>query len=181
MRLASDGVTLLTGGARSGKSAAAVRLGRAWQGAVSMVVTAEALDEEMAHRIARHRQDRPEGWNEIEEPLVVGAALATVDQHDLFILDCVTMWVSNLMLSGLGDDEILECAERLGAQLAGRQGPSIVVTNEVGAGVHPPTADGMRYRDLLGGANQRLAIVASDVVLMVAGRALVSSEEPLAW
>jgi adenosylcobinamide kinase/adenosylcobinamide-phosphate guanylyltransferase len=157
----------VVGGARSGKSRYAVERSPA-EGRIVFVATAEALDEDMARRIARHRAARPPHWTTIEVPLELVPCLEKLT-CDVFVVDCLTLWVANRLLRGDRDDAILDGADAL-ARLIGRGRSSfIVVSNEVGEGVHPETAAGMRFRDLLGGVNQRVAAACDTVVLMVAG------------
>ena len=160
---------LIVGGARSGKSRFAVeRLSP--DARIVFVATAEACDEDMAKRIARHRAERPQRWSTVEAPCdLVSRLRGLEDAYDGILVDCLTLWVSNLLLRGDRDDAILDEAEAL-AGLIGRRRPSFtLVSNEVGEGVHPETAMGLRFRDLLGGVNQRVAAVCTAVVLMVAG------------
>ncbi len=170
----TSGVTLLLGGARSGKSALAVELGRSHVGGVTFIATAPAVDATMAERISRHRADRPP-WPTIDEPLDLGGALAAAGDH-LAILDCLTLWVSNLLHRGDGDDEVAAEAAAVAAAAAARAAPTIVISNEVGLGVHPETDLGMRYRDVLGRVNQHWAGVANVALLLVAGRAIPLSD-----
>lgn len=165
------GVRLFIGGARAGKSALAARFAGATGLPVTFVATAEALDDDMVDRIARHRGDRPREWRTVEEPLDVGGAIEGAE-GDAVVVDCLTLWVSNLMLEGLGDDEIERRAAEAAARAARRPAPTFVVTNEVGLGVHPPSELGRRYRDVLGRVNAAWAAVAGEVLLVVAGRAL---------
>jgi adenosylcobinamide kinase / adenosylcobinamide-phosphate guanylyltransferase len=160
---------LVLGGARSGKSRYAVALASTRR-RVAVVATARALDGDMAARIARHRAERPPGWTVVEEPLaVVGACRRLTGSADLAIVDCLTLWVSNRLLGGDGDEAILAGADQLAAFCAERRLSLVIVSNEVGEGVHPATGDGLRFRDLLGLVNQRVARAADRVTLMVAG------------
>ena len=178
----TTGVTLLVGGARSGKSALAERRGRAHGGPVVVIATAEAGDDDMAARIARHRADRPAGWATIEEPIGLGAAVRAVDADALVIVDCVTLWVTNLVLAGRDEAAVLQACEDLAAALTGRAGPAIVVTNEVGLGVHPESELGRVFRDVLGRVNQHLAASADRTLLLVAGRVLeLRDPDEVAW
>lgn len=157
------------GGARSGKSRYAVT-GHPWRGRVAFLATARAGDADMARRIARHRAERPAGWTTVEEPYELAARLTElVARHDGVVVDCLTFWVANRMLRGDADEAVLAEAERLASLVAARRADLVVVSNEVGEGVHPETADGLRFRDLLGLVNQRLAAACDRVVLMVAG------------
>jgi adenosylcobinamide kinase/adenosylcobinamide-phosphate guanylyltransferase len=163
------GLTLLLGGVRSGKSALAVELAAASGRAVVFVATAEAGDEEMARRIARHRTERPGGWRTIETPRDVATAVREAPAEACVVVDCLSVWVANLL--DLGDDEIIAAAGDLASALAARA-ESIAVTNEVGMGVHPSTAIGRRYRDIMGAANAAAARAADRALLVVAGRVL---------
>lgn len=169
-------LVLVLGGARSGKSSCAESL--AGQGGKTLfVATAEARDDDMKQRITRHRARRPAAWDTLEEPLDPVAAIpSALVGHDTLLLDCVTVWVSNLLLA-LGDenDAEAEILARAGAllDLYGQTDMRwILVSNEVGLGVVPPTELGRRYRDLLGRVNQLFAARADKTYLMVAGLAL---------
>jgi adenosyl cobinamide kinase/adenosyl cobinamide phosphate guanylyltransferase len=174
-------MTLLTGGARSGKSALAARLGAAWSGGVTFVATAEALDEEMRERIARHRAARNATWTTVEEPVEVEAALTAAPADDLVVLDCLTLWVSNLFMRGCDAATIEDRA--VGAAFAAgvRTAPTLVVTNEVGSGIVPADPSTREYRDTLGSVNTIFARAAHRAFIVVAGRAvpLANDEEPL--
>ncbi len=182
------GVTLLVGGARSGKSDLAVKLGSSWDGPVVFAATAEAIDEDMAARIDRHRLDRPDGWATVEHPTFGAPQLSDIPDDAMLILDCLTLLVSNLMYAESRScaelppgsastarnhpDMVTEHIARLSEVLAERAGPTVVVSNEVGMGVHPETELGRAYRDRLGTANRIVADHCDDVLLIVAGRAL---------
>jgi adenosyl cobinamide kinase/adenosyl cobinamide phosphate guanylyltransferase len=166
------GMTLLTGGASSGKSRAAVGLAAGSGSPVTLVATAEAGDQEMAVRIARHRAERPPTWRVLEEPIdVVGAVAVAGD--DVVIVDCLTLWVANLLGAGRTDEEIDTLAREAATACVDRRTPTIVVTNEVGSGIVPMHPVGRRYRDVLGSVNATFAGAAAQVALMVAGRAVV--------
>jgi len=169
---------LVLGGARSGKSTRAEALARELGGeAVLYVATAEALDEEMRARVRAHRAARPAGWRTLEAPLSAGdRAGRDLGGVRAVLLDCMTLLASNAMLA-LGEGAPPERAEAAvrgeaeGLIAAARQSgvPWIVVSNEVGLGVVPPTPLGRVYRDALARANQRLAAEADEVIFMVAG------------
>jgi adenosylcobinamide kinase / adenosylcobinamide-phosphate guanylyltransferase len=166
-------VTLLLGGARSGKSSFAVRYAAQCGGRVVYLATAPPIDDDMERRIARHREERPVDWETIEETVdLIGALDRVADEPDVLIIDCLTLWTSNMMWHGNSDDAIVEAAEESAARCRSRAGRVIVISNEVGLGVHPDTALGRRYRDVLGSVNQRWAAAADHALLMVAGRAL---------
>lgn len=173
-----QGLTFILGGARSGKSALAVDLARQQGGRVLYVATLQPLDAEMRERVARHRAERPADWTTLEEPLDLPAALRAYDGFDLYVLDCVTLWVSNLLLreqtgaEGATQDSLgrvlLPVRDLISWQRAA-DARLIVVSNEVGAGVVPEYALGRTYRDALGKANQLLAAAAQSFYYVFAG------------
>ena len=172
---------LILGGVRSGKSREALRLAAAMprgsRGA--FLATARALDGDMEARIARHRTERPKGWGTLEEPFdVVAACGSLAGRVDVVVLDCVTLWVANLLLRGDDEKSILAAADALADFLAERRVSLVIVSNEVGAGVHPATEVGLRYRDALGGVNQRIAAAADGVRYMVAGLPMTIKDVP---
>jgi adenosylcobinamide kinase / adenosylcobinamide-phosphate guanylyltransferase len=172
-------LTLLLGGARSGKSALAVRAAGAWAGPVEVVVTAEARDAELAARIERHRAQRPAGWRTVEAPLELEAALRDAAPGALVVVDCLTLWVSNLMEQGLDDAAVERRAREAAALAASRATPTLAISNEVGSGIVPALALARRYRDLLGEVNATWAAAADQALLLVAGRTL-PLQDPLA-
>ena len=166
-------LTLILGGARSGKSTLALRLAAKGGAEVLFIATAEARDGEMAAKIERHRAERPGHWRTIETPHAPAAALAQTPAAPLVVLDCVTLWVSNLLLAGGATWQIAEA--ELDALLAWyRRSDSelIVVSNEVGLGLVPGDPVSRAYREWLGWFNQRLAAEADRVYLLVAGLAV---------
>ena len=165
-------LTLLLGGARSGKSALAERLAARSTGPVTVVATAQARDAEMAERIRRHRGQRPAGWRTVEEPFDLETALAEVPAGTYVLVDCLTLWVWNLVEQGLTDEQVGRRARAASATAAARPGPTVVVSNEVGSGIVPADALSRRYRDLLGQVNAAWAAAADQTLLLVAGRAL---------
>jgi adenosylcobinamide kinase/adenosylcobinamide-phosphate guanylyltransferase len=163
-------VTLVLGGVRSGKSRYAQQLAER-SSRVVFVATAKICDDEMRAKIDRHREERPKEWLTVEEPLELPKVLA---EHkttcDVIVVDCLTIFAANLLEAAGEDSATLEGRiEALCTALQTIQCNLVVVSNEVGSGVHPSTELGRRYRDLLGEINQRVARVADDVVLMVAG------------
>jgi adenosylcobinamide kinase / adenosylcobinamide-phosphate guanylyltransferase len=164
-------LTLITGGVRSGKSSHAIALATAHPGKRRFfVATAEARDDEMTDRIARHREARSSAFETVEEPLYLGEALQKIGgRADIVVLDCLTLWVANLMDRGLDDDTIGAAAEALAQSLRLLPFEAIVVTDEVGWGIVPENPAARRFRDLLGWTNQRIAQVADSVLLMAAG------------
>ena len=167
-------LTVLTGGARSGKSAAAVAAAAASGAPVTFIATAEPGDDEMAERIARHRARRPAHWTTVEAPHDLAGAVAEVNPANTIIVDCLAIWVTNRMLEDPPVDgpELVAEASGLAVQLAKRPGLSLVVTNEVGSGVVPPTPLGRDFRDLLGTVNQAVVRATDAAYLVVAGRLL---------
>ena len=165
----AENITLVLGGARSGKSRYAESLIAAlpppWQPPWSYLATAEAGDTEMAARIATHRARRGPQWQTIEAPRDLVAALKSRETMPVLV-DCLTLWLSNLMLA---DADIDAEISRLEAALADTGAPVVLVANEVGSGIVPDNPLGRRFRDLQGVLNQRMAARADRVVLVVAG------------
>jgi adenosyl cobinamide kinase/adenosyl cobinamide phosphate guanylyltransferase len=176
-------LVLLLGGARSGKSGLAVELARRWAGPVTLLATGEALDEEMAERIRLHKAQRPADWITVEEPLDLGGGLSRVEDGAAVVIDCVSLWVANLVRRGDSDDAVAARAREVVAAAAARRSLTVAVSNEVGLGVVPGTALGRRYRDLLGRVNALWAAAADEAALVVAGRPLRlgSREDVLQW
>jgi adenosylcobinamide kinase / adenosylcobinamide-phosphate guanylyltransferase len=156
---------LVLGGARSGKSRYAEGLADSFAGDRLYIATAQAGDEEMAARIAAHRQRRGPGWTTLEAPLALAEALAGADAP-FVLIDCITLWISNLLLA---DIDIAPRVEALAEALRARQGTVAVVSNEVGLGIVPDNALARRFRDAAGLANQRLAQACDEVVFLAAG------------
>ena len=155
-------VTLVLGGARSGKSEVAERL--AGEGPVTYVATGRATDEDMTARIEAHRTRRPKEWP-TREPEHNELAAVLTEVRGKALLDSLTTWVA-------AANDFAVDADALCAALRKRDGDTVVVSDEVGLGVHPPTEVGNRFRDALGLLNQQVAAVADDVLLVVAGRTL---------
>jgi adenosyl cobinamide kinase/adenosyl cobinamide phosphate guanylyltransferase len=162
--------TFLLGGARSGKSAMAARVAVESGAPVVFIATGEPRDEEMAARIRRHRDDRPATWRTIEAPLDLLVAVKSTSAGDFLIVDCLTLWVSNLLASGVEAIAVSAEAEDVARELVLRQG--VVVSNEVGLGIVPINELARVFRDVLGAVNVTFAGLASRAVLMVAGRTL---------
>jgi adenosyl cobinamide kinase/adenosyl cobinamide phosphate guanylyltransferase len=162
-------LVVLLGGARSGKSALAVCLAAERGAPVTFVATAQAGDEEMAERIRLHRQGRPADWSTIEEPVDVVAAIERAPAADTLVVDCLSLWVANVLEDV---DDVEERARTAAAASAARPGLTVAVSNEVGLGIVPATPLGRRYRDVLGRVNTIWADVADEALLVVAGRAL---------
>ena len=159
-------LTLVLGGARSGKSRYAERLIASYPQPWIYVATAQARDEEMAERIAVHKARRDAGWRTIEAPHDVADALQAAPAASAVLVDCLTLWLSNLME---GAFDIDAQTARLQQALNGRAGPTVLVSNEVGLGIVPDNALARQFRDAQGILNQRLAAQAARVVMMVAG------------
>ena len=170
----------ITGGARSGKSRHAVELARSNSGTVAFIATAQAGDEEMAGRICRHQQERPDGWTTIEEPLdVAGAIRHAVEMgHGVIIIDCLTLLVSNLTFQLPCDEstiaesrerEILEAVREMAETAAAVAAKAIVISNELGMGIVPDNRLARRFRDVAGRANQMMAEAADVVYFCVSG------------
>ena len=155
-------LTLLLGGARSGKSSLAVRLAAESGAPVVFIATGEPRDAELTVRIARHRAERPAGWQTVEEPLELHAAVASAPDDAVVIIDCLSLWVANLLEHGREPDLVVPA----------RPGPTIAVSNEVGLGVVPVTSLGRAYRDVLGRVNASWADAADEAYFVVAGKAL---------
>lgn len=171
-------LTVLVGGARSGKSTLAASLATTTGAAVCYIATAEARDEEMTARIEMHRRERPASWSTVEAPVDLVTALNGVDDDAVVIIDCLTLWVSNLIEQELTDEEVVQTAVETAAIATGRSGRTIAITNEVGSGIVPMNPLARRYRDLLGMVNSRWCDHADDAYLVVAGRVLALSKPP---
>ena len=169
-------VTFLVGGARSGKSTLAVQMGEHHGGAVTFVATAEAFDDDMRERIARHRHERPAHWTTVEAPIDLSAAVTATPADDLLIIDCLTVWLANLLHhapeAGTRAEHLDAFVAALRTRAAHADAPTVVVSNEVGLGIHPEGSLSRTYRDELGRLNQAVAAVADRTLLLVAGRAL---------
>ena len=163
--------TLVIGGARSGKTRYALEQAQA-RGASRrvMIATAQALDEEMAQRIARHRAERGAAWATVEAPLDLAGAVERLKAGEAAVVDCLTLWLSNLML---GDLDVATAVAGTAQALAASPAEVLVVTNEVGQGIVPDNALARRFRDEAGWMNQAMATAAGRVVLVTAGLPLV--------
>ncbi len=163
-------IILLTGGARSGKSAEALRLAEPFERRV-FIATAEAFDDEMRERIARHRAERGDGWQTVEAPLDLAAAIEGIgDPRAAAVVDCLTVWLGNLMHR---DESVTgnspPCTALLDALRRSSAARIILVTNEIGMGIVPEYALSRRFRDAAGRLNQRVAALADRVILTVCG------------
>lgn len=167
-------LTFLIGGARSGKSALAVELGRRHDGAVVYVATSPRIDgdDDLDARIARHQAERPDSWSTIEAEIDLAGAIRSADAAALVIVDCLTVWVGNLLHHEHDESSVLAATDAMHAAIDERDGPVVAISNEVGLGIVPSNDLARRYRDLLGRVNQRMAARADRSLLLVAGRAL---------
>lgn len=170
-------LTLILGGARSGKSSYAQSLAEKTGKSVTFIATAEALDDEMSTRIQKHRAERPPDWETLEIPFGISSHVQQI-KTEVVILDCITLLVSNVLLQFVKDDLVdegpfeqaikKEIDKFIASIRTGKQ-EWIIISNEVGLGLVPPYQMGRFYRDWLGWANQQLARTANNVILMVAG------------
>ncbi|HWL48879.1 MAG TPA: bifunctional adenosylcobinamide kinase/adenosylcobinamide-phosphate guanylyltransferase [Acidimicrobiia bacterium] len=165
----TSSLTLLVGGARSGKSKLGAAMVEGWDGPAGVIATAEALDQEMVERIEHHRRSRPSDWLVVEEPIDLEGALAGFDSGTAVLIDCLTLWVSNLMGQQLDPPDVERRASAAAAVAAARPALTVVVSNEVGSGIVPMNAMARQYRDLLGKVNAIWADAAGRVLLTVAG------------
>jgi adenosylcobinamide kinase/adenosylcobinamide-phosphate guanylyltransferase len=164
-------VILISGGARSGKSRLAEKLAGEWSPPLAYLATGQPGDVEMAERIARHRERRGDGWTTLEEPLAVVETLQNCDGlYGAILLDCVTLWLTNLLFSGNEEPgPVLAQVARLAHCCRTLQTPLIMVTNEVGLGIVPENRLARLFRDLAGEANELLAAAADEVYVTFAG------------
>ena len=171
---------LIGGGVRSGKSAYALRLARRLGKRRIYLATAEARDDEMAARIARHSRERGSEFRTLEVPLEVVESVGSLQDADVLVIDCLTLWLSNLLLRGDSEDSILGQVERLIGILRGKPLNSILITNEVGMGVVPESELGRSFRDLCGLAHQALAVRADQIYFGALGTLIRLKPAPLA-
>lgn len=163
-------LTLVTGGARSGKSTFAEGLVTASGSPRRYIATAEAWDDEMRDRISRHRKDRGPAWTTVEAPLDLAGALRNVRPGESVLVDCATLWLTNHLLA---EHDLAAATTELIASLAACPSPVVVVTNETGWGIVPENALARRFRDAQGRLNQGLAAEAGLVVAVIAGLPMV--------
>jgi adenosylcobinamide kinase/adenosylcobinamide-phosphate guanylyltransferase len=160
----------ITGGARSGKSSLAETLAQGFGTPLCYVATGEARDAEMSERIVAHRARRGEGWLTVEEPLRLAQALRDADgRFRAVLVDCVTLWLTNMLLSHDDADRALGEVRALAGLLPELSTPLLLVSNEVGMGVVPDNALARTFRDLAGRANQILAAAADEVYVSISG------------
>ena len=172
-------VILITGGARSGKSREALRLAEEFPRRI-FIATAEPFDDEMGERIARHRSERGPEWRTIEAPLDLAGALHSVgDPEAAVVIDCLTVWLGNLMhKDGETTEESPPCVDLMRALTTSEAKRIILVTNEIGMGIVPIDALSRRFRDVAGRLNQQVAAVADRVILTVCGLAMTIKLTP---
>jgi len=173
----SDGHILVLGGARSGKTSFAERLAMRSGSRPAYLATAQALDAEMRDRVQSHQQQRQGRFATIEEPLELAAAILTAAKsHDVILVDCLTLWITNLLIA---DRNVAAAVEELLVTLGNLKAARVVlVSNEVGLGIVPDNAMARMFRDLAGSAHQRLADICDDVYFVVAGLPMVLKGEP---
>ncbi len=163
-------IYFITGGARSGKSSFAEKLALEREGKRAYVATAQALDAEMTAKIEKHRRDRSSTWDTYEEPLAVADLLRKLSgRYQVVLLDCLTLWLSNVMAHTNGADTVLSRVEDLVKVLASFDGTCLVVSNEVGLGIVPDNPLARQFRDFAGMLNQRIAQTADEVYFTAAG------------
>ena len=170
---------MIGGGARSGKSRFAVDIARERGDSRVFIATAEAFDDEMRARIDHHRRERGDDFATVEEPRELERALVAAAAADVVVVDCLTLWLSNLLLADLGEAAIAERVEALVASIDARANETILVTNEVGMGVVPETALGRVFRDVVGRAHQRLARRADEMYVGIMGVVLRIEPGPI--
>jgi adenosylcobinamide kinase/adenosylcobinamide-phosphate guanylyltransferase len=160
----------ITGGARSGKSAFAEKIAADLGGKRAYLATAQALDAEMVARIEHHRKRRGSAWDTYEEPLAVAELLRKLSGRcDVVLLDCLTLWLSNVMARNSDDASVIAQADELVAAIRAFAGSCIVVSNEVGLGIVPDNALARRFRDLAGFVNQKVAQASDEAYLLTSG------------
>jgi adenosylcobinamide kinase / adenosylcobinamide-phosphate guanylyltransferase len=170
LAIGSTQTTLVLGGARSGKSRYAEQVAMSSRPPWIYLATAESFDDEMATRIAQHKDRRSQDWLTIDAPLDLAGALAVIPRSATVLIDCLTLWLSNLMLAERDIDAEIE---RLEAAMLAHEAPLVLVSNEVGFGIVPDNALARRFRDFQGLLNQRIAARAGRVVLVVAGLPMI--------
>ncbi|MBI5847571.1 MAG: bifunctional adenosylcobinamide kinase/adenosylcobinamide-phosphate guanylyltransferase [Nitrospirae bacterium] len=161
-------ITFVLGGARSGKSSFALNRASELPGQKVYIATAQAFDAEMSDRIAKHKEERGSDWNTVEEPLNLAEVLRTASStHDVVLVDCLTLWLSNLMLAD--KDQEKEMQFFISSLITHHASRVFVVSNEVGMGIVPDNELARRFRDMAGRLNQQIAAVADEVYLVAAG------------
>ncbi len=165
-------LTFILGGARSGKSRFALELGNRKQGHKIFLATAQAFDAEMAERIEKHKQDRAEDWQSIETAIKLAETLQSLDREkkaDVIVIDCLTLWLNNLLMLTEDSEKIIEQIDALMRVIQKLELNIIAVSNEVGLGIVPDNALSRRFRDLAGVLHQKWAAVSDEVYWVTAG------------
>lgn len=163
-------ITFIIGGARSGKSNFAMEKAQKYGSEVAYIATAPYFDEDMEQRIKQHQKERPSGWVTIEQEINILKALSSCsNRFNLVIIECLTLWVSNLVLNEKDEDEIYFMTGMVIEELRSSGLDAIVVANEVGLGIHPENSLALCFRDIAGRVNQMFAKKADDVYFMVSG------------
>jgi adenosylcobinamide kinase/adenosylcobinamide-phosphate guanylyltransferase len=165
-------VIVVGGGVRSGKSSFALELANRLGKRRAFIATATAFDDEMKARIERHREERRGDFTTVEEPVELAAALDALPDCDVVVVDCLTLWLSNLLLHQESADKILERVDHVVRVLQKRRFHAVLVTNEVGMSVHPPTPIGRMFVEVAGFTHQRIARVADEIHLAALGTTL---------
>ena len=173
-------VALVGGGVRSGKSAFALSLGRSLGARRAFIATAEPFDDEMRARIAAHIRERGDEFATVEEPVALPERIASLSGVDVVVVDCLTLWLSNLLLRDKTEGQILERIEALAAAVESARPHVVLVSNEVGMGVVPESPLGRTFRDMAGRAHQRLNRSASELYVAVMGAILRLRPGPVA-
>lgn len=161
--------TFITGGRRSGKSAHALKLAEQTGEKRLYIATAQALDDEMNARIAQHKKERGDRWETIEEPVNVAQSIKNADNYDIFLLDCLTLWLCNIMYEEETNEKVIKLIEELVEACKTCDNPLIVISNETGSGIVPDNAMSRRFSDLAGIMNQKMAAAADQVIITVSG------------
>ena len=172
-------LVLIGGGARSGKSRWALARGVALGARRLFIATAERSDDEMRDRIERHRAERGATFDTVEEPLALPEVIAADRDHDVIVVDCLTIWIANQLVGGAPPQAVLARVDALADVLRARRAHVVLVSNEVGMGLVPETPLGRVFRDLAGGAHQRLAPLADELFLAVTGVVLRLRPAPI--
>ena len=162
-------IALIGGGVRSGKSSFAIELAKRMGTRRAFVATARASDPEMEARIDRHQRDRRDAFTTIEEPLALEEAIVSLEGFDVVVVDCLTHWLTNLLVREDPIERILDKVDGVVDALARRRFHAVLVTNEVGMSIHPPTALGRAFVEVSGWAHQRFAPAADEIYLAVLG------------
>jgi adenosylcobinamide kinase/adenosylcobinamide-phosphate guanylyltransferase len=173
-------IVLIGGGVRSGKSAFALARARELGRRRAFLATAQAIDDEMRQRIDRHVAERGEAFVTIEAPLALPEAIADLHDADVAVIDCLTLWLSNLLVRGDAEDDVADAVDSLVDEARRAPFPVVVVTNEVGMGIVPESALGRTFRDVTGRAHQRIAARAEEIYFAALGCVVRLRPEPIA-